>query len=358
MEKYLYFIRCLENEIFLSTVRRDNIPLLPPFDIVVTKVLELSNPDWGTILNVAKLHLHKDMYDMLMGLNYDLKLGLQAYRYLADDSIESEIIKVSTAPTDKEKKFERIEHLLKNRSVRIPEPQAKTWDELESNPEEYMFEFGGYKISRGKISLVASFAGIGKTTTSLCFANNATCAGLKTLLICLKDWSESELKRKSVNMAAKENLTFAVYGDCTLNDIDFEIATTKPDVVVIDALTDIDVPFSEKYHKQLGEVAADLRSMGVKYDCHVFTTHQARVLETVLRPEHLRDSKSDLLQPLDLCWGLGASSVTEPQKVLSTLKVRHQESQAPHKIVFDYDNLDIRDLGVYNEVGRAGAFYA
>lgn len=355
MTEYLQFIRGLDNSTFCSQVKQDNIPLLPPFDSLVADVLAIPTPTPEQVNKAAKLYLHKDDYDILVNLESDLELAMASYKKLVDQSVRDEVVKrLEYGHGDMDETLDKVEQLLSNRHVFIPKQRAKQWDDLDERTDDVMFEFMKYKISRGKLSLMVAFSGIGKTTASLCFANIASCSDYNVLLIALKDWSEAELKRKTDPLVAKENIAFAVYGDCALSDIDYEIRTVKPDVVIVDALTDITMKYSDSFHRTLGEVNGQLRAMAVEYDCHMFTTHQTNVLEPVVLPQHLRDSKSNLLQPVDIAWGLGAGAVSDTVKIASTVKIRHQESVRPWKLAFDYHTLEIHDKGVYDE--RRGMF--
>ncbi len=359
MIEYLQFIRGLDNQTFSSIVKEDKLPLMAPFDVLVADALSLKNATPEQINKIAKLHLHADDYTKLVGLETDTELALMSYKKLVNDSVGEEILRKLDAvglfdALDMEETLVNIEELLKARHVAIPEQRAKLWGDLNERDDDRMFRFLKYNISRGKISLMAAFSGIGKTISSLCFAQQATSEGYTVLLIALKDWSEAELKRKAQSMPHKDNIAFAVYGDCSLSDIDYEINIVKPDVVIVDALTDITMPYSDKLHRTIGEAAGELRAMAVEYDCHMFTTHQTNTLEPLVLPSHLRDSKSNLLQPLDIAWGLGSSSVSNTQRIINTVKVKHQESVRPWKCAFDYNALEIHDKGMYEE--RAAMF--
>lgn len=352
MTEYLQFIRGLDNHTFCSQVAKDNIPLLPPYDSLVADVLSLDNPTPEQINKVAKLYLHRDDYDKLIELESDLDLAMVSYKKLVNNSVRDEVVKkLEYSAGDMDETLDKVESILSSRHINIPKQRAKAWVELDERTDDVMFQFMKYNISRGKLSLVGAFSGIGKTTLSLCFANVASCSDMNVLLIAIRDWSEAELKRKTSNLAAKERVAFSVFGDCALTDIDYEIRTVQPDVVIVDALTDITMKYTDKYHKTIGDTADRLREMAVNYDCHMFTTHQAKTLEPLVIPEHLRDSKSDLLEAVDIGWGLGCGSVSDTMKVVSTIKIRHQESVRPWKCAFDYHTLEIHDKGWYNEKG-------
>lgn len=356
MTEYLQFIRGLANKTFRTVVQRDNIPLMSPFDSIVSDVLSMENPGVEQIYKVAKLHLHQDDYTKLVRLDEEIELSLASYKKLVEESIREEALKKlqygTLAPVSDV--LDDIGVLLKKRHVSVPEIHSKKWEDLSERDDDVMFQYMKYNISRGKLSLTAAFSGIGKTVNSLCFANFASANGFNVLMIALKDWSEAELKRKCSNIPVKENIAFAVYGDCSLSDIDYEIQQVKPDVVIIDALTDISMRVDDKLHRTIGEVSASLREMAVTYDCHVFTTHQTNTLEPIVMPSHLRDSKSNLLQAVDICWGIGMSSPSDTVKIISTVKLRHQEAVRPWKCVFDYNGLEIHEKGLYDT--RAGMF--
>ena len=351
MTNYLQFIRGLDNHTFINQVRQDAIPLLPPFDSLVNDILELTDPSPEQINKAANLYLHQDDYAKLLILEPDQELALCSYKKLVDASVHDEIRQKLNYGSDIDESLNQVESILIKRKVFIPQTRAKLWDDLNEREDDVMFKFMKYNISRGKLSIVVAFSGIGKTTTSLCFANTAANAGYTTLIIALKDWSEAELKRKTANLSHKDRIGFAVYGDCSLHDIDYEISLTRPDVVIVDALTDITMPFTDTFHRTIGDIAEQLRKMAVKYDCHLFTTHQTNVLESVVLPQHFRDSKSNLIQHLDIGWGLGANGVSDTLKIVTTVKLRHQESVRPWKCVFDYTNLIIQDKGLYKEHG-------
>ena len=352
MTEYLQFIRGLDNATFRSQVMSDSIPLLPPFDSLVADVLDITNPTPEQINKCAKLYLHQDDYDKLVQIESDLELAMSSYKKLVDQSVRDEIVKrLEYSGQDLDETLTNVEQTLSKRKVFIPEQHAKQWDQLSERDDDIMFSFMKYNISRGKLSLLVAFSGIGKTTASLCFANIASCSDSTVLMIAIKDWSEAELKRKTAPLPAKENIAFAVFGDCALTDIDYEIRVTQPDIVIVDALTDITVRYSDSFHRTLGELNSELRAMGVAYDCHMFTTHQANTLEPIVLPQHIRDSKSNLLQSVDVGWGLGCQAVSDTQKIVSTIKIRHQESVRPWKCAFDYQTLEIYDKGVYDERG-------
>lgn len=354
MEKYLQFIRGLDNHTFITQVRRDNIPLLSPWDSLVNDVLQLKDPTPEQINKAARPYLHQDDYDILISMESDQELALVKYKELVDESVRDEIYRGTAHALDVGKSLDNVEQILTRRKGLILEPRAKMWDDLNERTDDIMFTFMKYNISRGKLSLMAAFSGIGKTTTSLCFANTATNEDCTVLMIAIKDWSEAEVKRKTEQLDNKDRIGFAIYGECSLSDIDYEIERTNPDVVIVDALTDITMPYNDKYHKTLGHTAKTLREMAVKYDCHIFTTHQTLVLEPIVLPQHLRDAKSDIIEHLDIGWGLGANNVADNQKIVSTVKLRHQESVRPWNCVFDYTNLEVQDKGLYNE--RKGMF--
>ena len=356
MTEYLQFIRGLANKTFRTVVERDGVPLMSPFDSIVSDVLSMENPKVEQIHKVARLHLHKDDYDKLVVLDEEIELSLASYKKLVEESIREEALKKlqygTLAPVSDV--LDDIGALLKKRNVSVPEVHAKKWDDLSERDDDVMFEYMKYNISRGKLSVTAAFSGIGKTVNSLCFANEASQRGFTVLMVALKDWSEAELKRKCKDMVNKDNIAFAVYGDCTLSEVDYEIQQVRPDVVIVDALTDISMRVDDKLHRTLGEVSASLREMAVTYDCHVFTTHQTNILEPIVMPHHLRDSKSNLLQPVDICWGIGMSSPSDTTRVISTVKLRHQESVRPWKCMFDYVGLKAHDKGLYDT--RQGMF--
>lgn len=356
MTEYLQFIRGLANKTFRNVVKQDAIPLMSPFDSIVGDVVALPEPTFEQICKVAKLHLHRDDHAKLIILEEDIELALVSYKKLVEESIREEAMKKlqygTLAPVSDV--LDDIGKLLKKRHVSVPDLHAKRWEDLSDRDDDVMFQYMKYNISRGKLSVTAAFSGIGKTVNSLCFANNASSRGFTVLMVALKDWSEAELRRKCATMANKDNIAFAVYGDCAMSDIDYEIQQVRPDVVIVDALTDITMRVDDKLHRTLGEITAGLREMAVTYDCHVFTTHQTNVLEAIVLPHHLRDSKSNLLQAVDICWGLGMNNPSDTVKVVSTVKLRHQEAVRPWKLAFDYNALEIHDKGLYDS--RKGMF--
>lgn len=351
MVEYLQFVRGLDNSTFREVVRRDQVALLPPYDALLADVLELAVVTPDQVDKVAKLYLHPDDVSTLSVMESDPQLALNSYKRLVHQSIRDEAVKQLEYTDDINDSLDKVSILLDKRHVFIPQHRAKGWEELDERDDDVLMEFAKYNLSRGKLSLLAAFSGIGKTTFSLCLANAASLGGLTVLIIAIKDWSESELKRKTSILPNKENVAFAVYGECALTDIDYEIKMVQPDLVIVDALTDIDMPLTEKYHRTIGDTAASLRAMAVKYDCHLFTTHQTGVLEPLVLPGHLRDSKSNLIQSLDIGWGLGSKGVAESLRIMNTIKIRHQESVRPWKLVFDYSMLELQDKGLYNEKG-------
>jgi hypothetical protein len=313
--------------------------------------MELSVVTPEQVNKVAKLYLHPEDVSTLEAMESDPSLALNSYKRIVHQSLRDEVAKQLEYTDDIGDTLDKVSILLDKRNVFIPHHRAKGWEELDEREDDVLMQFMKYDIFRGNLSLMAAFSGIGKTVGSLCFANQASQEGLTVLILALKDWSESRLKQKTANFPAKDNVAFAVYGECALTDIDYEIRMVQPDLVIVDAMTDIDMPITDRYHKTIGDTAASLRAMAVKYDCHIFTTHQAGTLETLVLPSHLRDSKSDVIQSLDVGWGLGSVSVSETWRVVSTVKIRHQESVRPWKLMFDYNSLSIQDQGVYNERG-------
>ena len=184
MTEYLQFVRGLDNHTFLKLVRTDTVPLLPPFDSLVADVLELTNPTPDQVDKVAKLYLHRDDYDTLVTLESDTELALNSYQKLVNTSIRDEVAKrIEYANGDLDEVLDKVENLIMNRHVSIPQHRAKMWDDLDEREDDVLFEFMMYNIIKGQLSVIVAFSGIGKTTGSLCFANTAASNG-QTVLMC------------------------------------------------------------------------------------------------------------------------------------------------------------------------------
>ena len=146
---YLHFIRGLDNETFRELVRKDSVPLLPPYDSLVVDVLGLTDVTSERINTAAKLYLHPDDMDILITLESDQQLAIASYKRLVDHSIRDEAVKYLEYPSgDMSEVLDKVDTVLQKRHIFIPEHRAKGWDELEDRDDDVLMHFLKYEIDR------------------------------------------------------------------------------------------------------------------------------------------------------------------------------------------------------------------
>jgi len=140
------------------------------------------------------------------------------------------------------------------------------------------------------------------------------------------------------------DMWMALYDKATVYEIGLEIETVKPDIVLVDSLSNITshhMRDSEgQYYMELGLRAKSLRELANDYNVCMLTTHQLKVLRDVVDPDDLMASKAHLLAEVDLALGVGGKRDDTTRNV-STLKVRNFPCLPVFRVEVDYEKLHL-----------------
>lgn len=338
------FLGALKKESFRTLVesRVRELALPPPYDSLVSKLIgldgDIKKKDFvsicHTFLNPGEVKILEQL-DEVSG-----ELGLKSLEELVGlVSLEKigHILKRDSSISDK---LEKIETILESSRYSSREPSAKLSSNLEVLEEDGLFTFLRYRFSKKKLHLLAAYSGMGKTNISLALAKYTGNLGLDTHYISIADWTESEIRHKIEKCENYPDIWMSILDEASLYDLELELEQTKPDIAVVDSITDITSFYntSDQFYLELERRAKYLRKLAVKFDVCLITTHQLILLDDEVLPEDLLGGKAHLLKGLDLALGIGGK-LGSSTKTVSPLKVRHQPTLDPFKITVDFEGL-------------------
>lgn len=341
------FIVALRKESFRREMMRGNrlaslIPI-PPYSLVAEALGsftgDVTDADFNTIL---KLHLSDRDMKILGGLgDVSVELASKALRALEQELVIKQVQEVAFATAaGAEVKLGEIIRLVSTFQTDLREPRAKLSTALPTDVQPMLFTFCQYPHRRRQIHLYAAYPGTGKTSVSLALAKDAMTQGVeKVLYVCIGDWDEGTLGSK-IRGKGLDSLWVALYDKATLYDIELEIETVKPDLTIIDSLTNITTFYAseERYYIELGLRAKALRELAAKYNTCMVVTHQLMRHSEVVSGDDLMGAKAHLLAELDLGLGIGGQ-LDQSEKNVSTIKLRHDPQIPTFRIDIDYDRL-------------------
>lgn len=345
------FMKALKSASFKEEMRRSGrlpklLPL-PPYSLVVDAIAsidgEVSDEDFLTII---RMHLHGKDVEILNSIDtVSPALAAQATEALEKEAVIKDIQDiVLEGRLDAVEKMREVSRLISVTQAIVAEPRAKKVGELSGEKKTPAFTFLRYPHYKGRYHMYAAYPGQGKTT--LCLAAADYCIkthGYKVLYICVGDWDEASLGGKIGDKLP--DLWVALYSKATLYEVEVEIDTVKPDVCIIDSMTNLTTFFSEpdRYYMELGSRAKALRDLAVKYDVCMVGTHQLMRISPVVSPEDLMGAKAHVLAELDLCLGIGGD-LNESSKTVSTLKLRHDPPEPTFRVDIDYEDMFVYDV--------------
>ena len=344
------FLVALRKEGFrkLSESRIRDLGLVPPYDVLVQKLCaldgDISKKDFTAI---AHTYLTPGEVKELESINdVSVELGLSSLGELVGLTSLEKISRIIKREDPIPKKLGDIGHIIEGTRFSSHEPVAKKLTELELIEEPGLFNFLEYRFFKQKLHLIAAYSGMGKTNISLALAKYTGNLGLVTHYISIADWTPGEIRHKTEKCGNYPDIWMSILDEASLYDIELEIEQTKPDVCIVDSLTDISSFYnsSDQFYLELELRATRLRKLAVKYNLCMVTTHQLIVLDDVVLPEDLLGGKAHLLKVCDLALGIGGAQGSSIRSV-SPLKVRHQPTLDVFKIDVDFEGLMVYNRG-------------
>ena len=359
------FLAALRRQGFRIIVssRLKDLSLVPPYDVLVSRLMDFEGDiELKDFISVCYTFLHRNDVEVLENLkDVSSELGLKSFEVLLGLTSLDKIGNILKREGDIDKKINSIYNICESSRYKSTTPQAKHILDLETKEDTSIFKFLKYPFSRGKLYLIAAYSGVGKTNLSLSLAKLTGNQGLNTHYISIADWTEPEIRNKLIGageIKTKDamiipgsftekipypDIWLSILDEATVYDVELELEVTKPDVCIVDSITDLSSYASnqEEYFWETEKKARALRQLAVKYDLAMIITHQLIVRDTKVIPEDLLGSKAHLLKVVDLALGIGCSDEDNNHRV-STLKVRH------HRCIEDFKiNLDFESLIVY-----------
>lgn len=347
MEKNIIhiFICALQKEAFRKEVREQvqSLTILPPYDIVIEQMLKLDgNIEKSDVINLARLHLSTlDVQKIQQIEEVSDGVAIAILEELQDSSTLEDVLHLLTGSATPKEKLSNIAHAIESGHKALQEPRAKRVGELEVDTEEALLHFLNYPLYRNKLAMISAYPGIGKTTISLALAKLGQAEGLNVLYFCIGDWDEPSLGRKLVD--TELDIYVALYERATLYELELELESVQPDLVIVDSLTNLTshhVRGDDKFYMELGQRAKHLREVANKYNTCMVVTHQLKTLREIVIEDDLMSSKAHLLAELDLGLGVGGLK-EEAVRNVSTLKARAFPALPVFRIEIDFERLHI-----------------
>lgn len=341
------FLAALKSEGFRSIVskRFKELNLPPPYDQLCLKLCGIEGDiEHRDFISLCYTYLNPSDVSTLETLTDSIGSGIaiQSLEILLGLGVLDRIGLILKRDSTIDKKIESIGTLIESARLKSGEPKAKKFNQLEVDIQPHLFKWLRYPVRRGKLYLMAAYSGVGKTNLSLSLAKQAGRQGFNVHYISIADWSESEIRNKIEVVKDFPDIWLSIFDDASVYDIEQEIEQTKPDICIVDSLTDLNSysTSTEEYFWEIERKARQLRRLATKYNLVMFTTHQLIVRDERVLAEDLLGAKAHLLKVVDLAWGIGCMD-RDGNNTVSTLKLRHDKSEGDFKISIDVEGLFI-----------------
>ena len=340
------FLVSLRQEGFrkLAESRIRELNLVPPYDQLTHKLMSLEGDiKRQDFISICYTYLNPSDVETLEHIDViSSELGLKSLEELLGLSSLEKIQHILKRDTSIEKKLDSIGTLIETNRTKISTPHAKKIQDLEQKKETSLFKFLKYPFSKGKLYLVCAYSGVGKTNISLSLAKTTGSLGHNTHYISIADWTEPEIRNKIEKVNTYPDIWLSILDEATIYDIENEIEISKPDVCIVDSITDITsyANAETEYFWELERRARGLRRLATKYNMVLVTTHQLIVRDEKVIPEDMLGAKAHLLKVVDLALGIGCMN-RDGFNTVSTLKVRHHRLLNDFKIQIDHEGCHI-----------------